>query len=350
MWAELKKPFIIPIFIPHAACPHRCVFCSQSQITGFSGPVPPREEIEKIIFSHLEHRPKNRATTQVSFFGGSFLGLLPVRIRSLIDIVQPFIVSGQIDAIRCSTRPDTITGEILDLIAQCPVSTIELGVQSMDDEVLKLSNRGHTARDTQHAVGLLKRKNYEIGIQMMVGLPGDTQDTAMSTARKIVDLTPDFVRIYPTIVLSDTLLAKWRNSGRYTPMPLDQCVSLVKKIYLLFRENNIPVIRMGLQPTPELQKQGVILDGPYHPSFGHLVYSEIFLDHMESVIAQKKIKTGDLVVHVHPKGESMLRGINNVNIRMLSQRHGFKRIDIVVDNRLARDTITINGDSRRIFF
>jgi histone acetyltransferase (RNA polymerase elongator complex component) len=350
MQAELKKPFIIPIFIPHAGCPHHCVFCSQSQITGFTRVIPTKEEIETTITAHLKHVPKNRSKTQVSFFGGNFLGLLPSHICSLIDLVNPYILSGQIEGIRCSTRPDTITREILDVLAQYPVSTIELGAQSMDDAVLELSHRGHAADDTQNAVCLLKEKKYEIGIQMMVGLPGDTEHVAMRTTQKIIELAPDFVRIYPTIVLSGSLLAKWRNSGRYTPMPLDQCVSLVKRIYLLFRKSNIPVIRMGLQSTAELQSPGVVLDGPYHPSFGHLVYSEIFLDRIVSVMVEKQINAENLAVRVHPKNVSTLRGIKNQNISLLAKRHDIKTVDIVSDNSLKPDMIIVNGHKIRIFY
>jgi histone acetyltransferase (RNA polymerase elongator complex component) len=165
----------------------------------------------------------------------------------------------------------------------------------------------------------------------------------MLTAQKIIDLAPDFVRIYPTIVLSGSVLETWLSMGRYTPMPLDQCVSLVKEIYLLFRKNNIPVIRMGLQPTEALQAKGEILQGPYHPSFGHLVYSEIFLDRIVSLIMADKINPRTMVIRIHPRDISTLQGIKKRNLHLLATRYGAKTIDIIGDSSLEPNMIMVNG-------
>jgi histone acetyltransferase (RNA polymerase elongator complex component) len=349
MQSELKKPYIIPIFIPHAACPHRCVFCSQVQITGSTEGIPTADAMQNIILSHLNHQPESRSETQVSFYGGNFLGLSGDRIKRLLGVVRPFIDSGRVDAVRCSTRPDTVVSEVLELIRPFPVSTIELGAQSMDDGVLSLSNRGHTAHDTKNAVQVLKQNGYHIGIQMMVGLPGETEGSAVETARKIIDLAPDFVRIYPTIVLSGSILSVWHEQGKYVPMTLNRCVSLVKKIFLEFRTNQIPVIRMGLQPTPELQKEGVVRGGPFHPAFGHLVHSRIYLDRVLETISWGKPMGGDLTLHVHPKDESILRGIGNHNLRLLSGQQATNRLAVVSDSTLDRETIRVNGRLVHIF-
>ncbi len=145
-----------------------------------------------------------------------------------------FVESGKVGSIRFSTRPDTITNERLDILKEYPVSTIELGVQSMDDRVLTMAKRGHTSSDTVKAVAVLKERGYEIGLQMMVGLPGDDEATSLATGRRIADLAPDFVRIYPAVVLKNSLLAKWYKEGKYTPLSLEPCVTLVKKLHLLF--------------------------------------------------------------------------------------------------------------------
>ena len=184
---------------------------------------------------------------QIAFYGGNFLGLSDSEVRALLEMAQQFVHKGLVNDIRFSTRPDTIDDHRLQRIAGFSVRAIELGVQSLSDEVLSMTRRGHTSSDTIIAVHNLKKKGYKIGLQMMVGLPGDTIRRAWDTARKIVDLAPDYVRIYPTVVLENSLLAKWYRRGEFSPWSLSTCVSLVKELYLLFAQNNIHVIRMGLQ-------------------------------------------------------------------------------------------------------
>jgi len=247
--ASRNKPFIIPIFIPHAGCPHQCAFCNQSAITSIERKIPSPEKLHKIVNDFLKYKGKDRNLVQIAFFGGNFLGLRAADIESLLHEAGKFVTAGSVNSLRFSTRPDTINNETLDILNPFPVSTIELGVQSMDDHVLAMSKRGHTSADTKKAVRLLKERNYEIGLQMMVGLPGDDETKAQLTGRQLADMSPDFVRIYPTVVLAGSLLAKWYQNGEYTPIPLEQCIILVKNLYLLFRENNIKVIRMGLQAS-----------------------------------------------------------------------------------------------------
>lgn len=337
----MKKPFIIPIFIPQAGCPHQCVFCNQHHITGFGRTIPTKEEICQTINMHLIHKPKNRGKTQIAFFGGNFLGLPDNMIRFLLETVLPFTLSGDIDGIRCSTRPDTIDKDRLALIRTYPFSTIEIGAQSLNDEVLRISNRKHTASDTITAACLLKKYGYQVGIQMMVGLPGDDENTLQDSVKTIIDISPDFVRIYPTLVFSNSLLAQWYKSGRYKPLLLKKCVSLVKKIYLSFKENNIPVIRMGLQPTPETEKQGTLLAGPYHPSFGHMVYSEVVLDGIAAVLADDTVGT-DLIIRSNPKNISIARGLKNQNIQTLIRQYGVTSVQVIPDNTLDKNTLLVN--------
>ena len=273
-----ERPFIIPVFLPNSGCLHRCAFCNQTSITGVKQDTILPEKLRSVINEFLQWKGKFRNNVQISFYGGNFLGLKEKYLKTLLNESAKFVESGKVGSIRFSTRPDTITNERLDILKEYPVSTIELGVQSMDDRVLTMAKRGHTSSDTVKAVAVLKERGYEIGLQMMVGLPGDDEATSLATGRRIADLAPDFVRIYPAVVLKNSLLAKWYKEGKYTPLSLEPCVTLVKKLHLLFDEKKIPVIRMGLQASADLENGTTILAGPYHPAFGHLVYSEIFLD------------------------------------------------------------------------
>jgi histone acetyltransferase (RNA polymerase elongator complex component) len=211
----------------------------------------------------------------------------------------------------------------------------------MDDQVLSMSQRGHTSLDTEKAVNLLKKEKYEIGLQMMVGLPGDDESKSLASGRKIADLSPDFVRIYPTVVLGNSLLAKWYKSGNYTPLTLDACISLVKKLYLLFKKRNIQVVRMGLQISKDLEKDATIIAGPYHPAFGHLVYSEIFFDMAVAIIKSEKALPEILFVKVNPKSISKMRGLKNKNIITLKKDFNIKSLKIISDPSLAEDSLTI---------
>jgi histone acetyltransferase (RNA polymerase elongator complex component) len=338
---ELQKPLIIPIFIPQAGCFHQCIYCNQSVITGERRFIPSEGEIRSRIRKYLAFGSQKRGIAQIAFFGGNFLGLPEKQVRFLLEIAESFVMSGDIESIRCSTRPDTVNRDTLDWVSPFPVSTIEIGVQSMDDGILDLSQRGHRADDTVNAMKLLKQRNYKTGVQMMVGLPGDTEKTALRSAEKIIALKPDFIRIYPTLVLAGSLLAAEYQKGTYTPMTLSEAVSQVKNIFLRFMAHGTPVIRMGLQPTKEFETGNAVLAGPYHPSFGHLVYSEIFLDSIVPLLQSRK--GSSLSIRVHPKRISTARGIRNRNIEILTEIYGLASVTVKADERLGLEELMV-GD------
>ncbi|MDM8526492.1 radical SAM protein [Desulfococcaceae bacterium HSG8] len=337
------KPFIIPIFIPHAGCPHQCIFCNQHAITGAKGKIISPENLRLVVSGFLNYKGEQRKTVQIAFYGGTFLNLPENETVPLLREAARFVEAGDADSIRFSTRPDSIREDRLDMIKDFPVSTIEIGVQSMDDRVLSMSRRGHTASDTEEAVHLLKARNYEAGLQMMVGLPGDSHEKSLDTARKLSELSPDFVRIYPTMVLADSPLAKLHEYGKYVPMPLDECVTLVKTIYLLFREKGIPVIRMGLQLSEDFEKGTVILAGPYHPAFGHLVHSEIFLDKASAAISSANFSRDKLTIKVHPRSHSKMQGIKNKNIEILKDKFDISEIEIISDLSVEQGELEIHA-------
>ncbi len=341
-----NKPFIIPVFLPNIGCPHQCVFCNQSAITSMKQKIPSSEKLHKIVNNYLKYKGKDRKLVQIAFFGGNFLGLKAAHIKSLLHEAGKFVNDGSVDSLRFSTRPDTINHETLEMLNPFAVSTIELGVQSMDDHVLAMSKRGHTSTDTKEAVRLLKKRNYEIGLQMMVGLPGDDEAKAQMTGRKIADMSPGFVRIYPTVVLADSLLAKWYQNGKYTPMPLEECITLVKNLYLLFRKNDIRVIRMGLQASENFENDAQILAGPYHPAFGHLVISQIFLDMATSILNSRKYTQDEIIIKVHPRSISKMKGLKNRNIETLKRKYNIQSIKIIPDISLTEDSLIINNCPR----
>jgi len=331
----MRKPFVIPIFIPHSGCPHRCVFCNQTAITGVQDSLPTSEDIRSTIRRFLDYKKKNRTHTEVSFFGGNFLGLPPAMIKQFLEETAKFVDLGKIDGIRFSTRPDTIDKDRLDLISHYPVTTIEIGVQSMDDRVLTRARRGHTSADTIHAVTLLNQKKYNIGLQMMTGLPQDSISGSLHTAREIARLAPDFVRIYPTLVIAGSALAGLYKKGEYTPMTLYDCVTQLKQLYLLFYKNNIKVIRMGLQASEELDDTSTVLAGPYHPALGHMVYSEIMLDQAKKKLNELPENVDRVMITVHPKNFSRMQGLNKQNIDVIKQNYDICDLNVKTDSNLS---------------
>ncbi len=261
-----KKQLIIPVFIPFGGCPNRCVFCDQASITGEER-LPETYEVAATIESYLATW-KNCGKKEVAFYGGSFTGLpLDVQTRYL-EIAHRHLEAGMIDGIRISTRPDYVHDGTADHLKRYGVDTVEIGVQSMDDNVLRLSGRGHDSLCTEAAVKML-RGFAGIGLQFMPGLPGDTVETVLETTRRIIALSPDFVRVYPTLVLKNTALHEMYLGGRYVPWTLENMVTVCREISGLLKEARIPVIKMGLHPSKDLIEN--IVCGPFHPSFRQLV-------------------------------------------------------------------------------
>jgi histone acetyltransferase (RNA polymerase elongator complex component) len=343
-----QKPFVVPIFIPHAGCPHRCVFCDQTRTTGRTERLPGAEELDDAIGRFLGYRKDPRRYTEISFYGGNFLGLPEDKILFLMEHAARYVAMGQADGIRFSTRPDTIDRRRLGLLERFPVTTIELGVQSMNDQVLAASRRGHTARDAGKAVALLKETTYRLGLQMMVGLPGDTFSSAMATGEAVCALEPDFVRIYPTLVLKGSALARWYRQKKYRPMALDDAVEQVKALWILFACGAIPVIRMGLQATDGLDTGADVAAGPYHPAFGELVHAALWREALDRCIKTLGLKARPLEVRLHPRLVSRVRGQHNENVDRLTRAFALSAIRFTPDERLPLDRILVNGTTCRL--
>jgi len=324
------KRYIIPIFIPHYGCPQNCVFCDQKTITGNERPVD-ETEVKAIIQSHLTRLTQPRQV-EIAFYGGSFTALPPsVQIR-LLSPAKEALDRREVQAIRVSTRPDAVDSDTAIRLIDYGVSTVELGVQSLDDRVLAAANRGHFAAAVPAAVAVLKKFNLTCGLQLMPGLPGEDWLSLIRTATLASQLEPDFVRIYPTVVLAGTALADLYSSGRYQPLSLSAAVSRTAYLKLLFDRQAIPVIRYGLQATVELSREGTVVAGPYHPAFGEMVASYIF-HLMVSRFLENKIThhSEELLIHHHPLDHSRLRGQCSSNLQRWKNEYPLIKFQLVAD-------------------
>ena len=270
----MKKHSNIPIFIPELACPHQCVFCDQEKISGTHS-IPQPKDVKDIVERYLATMPENR-TINIAFFGGSFTGLAIDLQEEYLKEAFGFVKNGKISGIRLSTRPDYINEEVLELLKNYGVTTIELGAQSTNREVLNESGRGHTFEDIRNASNLICNYGFELGLQMMIGLPGDNYDRSIQTANDIVSLGAGNTRIYPAIIVKGTALEKLYRKGEYIPLTLEQAVEWTKDIVHIFEENNVSIIRMGLHPSDELVIGKSLIDGPFHASFKEIVMTHIW--------------------------------------------------------------------------
>jgi histone acetyltransferase (RNA polymerase elongator complex component) len=339
------KRFIIPIFISHFGCPHRCIFCDQSQIAHPASTLPTSEEITEEIERDLSFGARKRTqhrTVQVAFYGGSFTTLpLPIQ-RELLTSVTPFLEEERIHSLRLSTRPDSISPECLEILTAHRVATVELGVQSMDDEVLRISQRGYGQQEVIKAVGDLLQKNFEVGVQVMVGLPGDSAQKFAATIEAVIELRPHFVRLYPTLVIKGTVLEWWFRQGRYYPLSLEEAIARTKGALKRFRQARIPVIRVGLQPTPSLETPGTIVAGPYHPAFRQLVESSIFYEQAASLLACSGIGGGKSPTFlVSPHDISTFYGQGKHNMKKLRETFSLQKITVKPHPQQARGTIAL---------
>ena len=266
------KTVIVPFFMPHRGCPHACVFCNQQAFTGQEEGVPGPELIRETIAAY--HRSASVAQVEVAFYGGTFTAIPPEEQRQVLMPLQPFLKSGQVSSIRVSTRPDALTPAAVALLTELRVSIVELGAQSMEDRVLQLAGRGHTAADTVHATALLQEAGMQVGVQLMPGLPGGTPEEAVDSLERALALGPAFLRIYPTVVVAGTRLAELYAAGAYRPWDLDTAVTCSARMLQRAARAGVPVIRVGVQPTDDLADSGAVLAGPFHPALRQLAESE----------------------------------------------------------------------------
>ncbi|HQI17239.1 MAG TPA: radical SAM protein [Bacillota bacterium] len=341
-----KKHYIIPIFVPHKGCPHDCIFCNQKKITGQIEEVTAKD-VKAKIEDYLDTIHEGGSQIEVAFYGGSFTAIPLEYQEQLLDAAFMYVKAGRIAGIRVSTRPDCIDERISENLRKYGVRTVELGVQSMDEEVLKLCNRGHSPEDVINSVGILKEFGFSVGVQMMIGLPGDTEEKAVKTAEALIALRPDIARIYPALTIKSTYMEEMFLKGEYQPLTLDEAVELSKKLLILFESNGINVIRIGLQPTENINSGKDIVAGPFHPSMRHLVESLIYRD-MLVYLLEKEGEKKEITLVINPKNVSELVGLKKSNIDYIKSKFFIDKIRISQDKSVEAGTLMLNIGEKSI--
>lgn len=334
---------IIPIFISHGGCPNRCVFCNQNKTAGIQPDRITETFFEQTVLAHLSTMEQNGNRRQIAFYGGNFTGMDETYQIELMETANTFIRKNLIHSVRISTRPDYIDAARIDFLKSFNVASVEIGAQSLDDEVLLLASRGHSFDDVTNAIKQLHANSMETALHLMIGLPGDNPQRFSSTIEKTIELRPDTVRIHPTIVLQDTALAQAYFRGAYKPLSLPDAIDYCKYAVVKFEKAKIPVIRLGLQTTPEMEKPGTILAGPYHPSFGALVQEAIFGDMALKLLASAQFGK-EIAFHVSIKDESNLRGHGNTNIKKLKDTFDLGKIAIYNNRDQERGSLILTAD------
>jgi len=322
--------FIVPIFIPNKGCHHRCIFCDQRRIAGEYK--IGAKDIKKIIETAMDSkRFKKEDGMEVAFYGGTFTNLPVPYMKELLSVLQEYICKGIIKKIRVSTRPDSVDKDVLEMMKKHGVETVELGAQSLDDNVLKLSERGHSMEDIIKAFFLIKKMGLKAGIQLMPGLPGDSKEVFKNTIKKVLCLRPDMVRLYPTIVIKGTRLEELYRKGEYKPLSLDEAIDICTDAVIMLEKDGIPVIRIGLMSSESLLKN--IVAGPWHPSFGFLVRSKVFIKKHVMPLLKHTMKK-NINIFTFPNNIPLVRGYKNTGIKMIESETGIKISNVFPDQSL----------------
>ena len=335
--------YIIPIFVPHEGCPHDCVFCNQNSITGTKAKVD-AAYVEQTVNEYLQTINNDDAIIEISFFGGTFTAIKMEKQVELLTVAQKFKDNNKIKFIRLSTRPDYIDDDVLSNLKKHSVDIIELGVQSLDEEVLLKSGRGHTASDVVYASKLIKQYGFILGHQVMIGLPGDDINKDIETAKKVIALKPDICRIYPALVIKDTPMEKMYTKQTFKPYSLSEAVNISKIIYIMMVANKINVIRIGLQPTEEISEGNDLVAGPFHPAFRELVEGSIYNDLLYDVIInnfKKATTVNKVLVKINPKDISKLYANGKSFFNDIKKQINTISIEVFQDTTIKRGSIGI---------
>lgn len=306
----------ISVFIPHIGCPHRCSFCDQRSISG-AAHAPSAEEVRELLDGQSSHLAERDMQAEIAFFGGSFTAVPRDYMISLLECAAdavrryPEVYCG----IRCSTRPDCIDEEIIAILKCYGMTAVELGAQSMSDEVLQANERGHSAEDVRRASRLIRESGISLGLQMMTGLYMDSEETVRLTCREFIALKPDTVRVYPTVILKHTRLGRLFESGEYRSFGFEQTVDLCAELLREFEAAGIRVIRMGLHASEEVESE--MLGGVYHPAFREIVESRLFLNDMKRELLTRE--KGNYMIYTDSRNISRAVGQKRGNIAALRE-------------------------------
>ena len=344
-----SNPLIIPIFIMNSGCPHRCIFCNQNITAGNFPPKITKEFFNSEVESYLAWNKDKSRKVEIAFYGGSFTGVSPAYQEELLFWAYSFIQDGLVNSIRISTRPDYISENNLPLLKKYGVTTVEIGAQSFIDEVLQFAQRGHDSAAIIKAMKFLKDHGFRTGLHLMAGLPKDTRESFIYSVDKTIELQPDTVRIHPVIVFNGTTLAEEFRQRKYNPLELSEAVELCRIAWGKLSAAGIRIIRIGIQLTKEMEKEGAVLAGPIHPALGSLVLSSIFYDHTIKLLDKVSLDTKELRFGLSERDMSNFRGLNNVNITAIKKL--YPRTNLIVESNVSqrRGAISVATDSGKSF-
>ena len=333
----------IPIFIPHLGCPNACVFCNQKKISGVN--TFSIDTVRKNIEQALSTVCKDDEV-EIAFFGGSFTAIDRNLMVELLKIGKRYMDEGLVSALRCSTRPDAIDCDVLTLLRDYGMKTIELGMQSASENVLMLSERGHTFSQTVYAAELIKSYGFDLVLQMMLGLPGASHEDELYTAEQIVALGADAVRIYPTVVFYETKLCQMAKTGEYTPLSVQDAVKRASGVLRILNRNHIPVIRMGLCASDTLSSTDEVYAGVNHPAFGELVYSELYFEELVELLKERTEVDDEVTVYVNFSELSRAIGHKKKNKLRLMEMFCLKDLRFVERKLRHRQIVSlVDGDT-----
>jgi len=344
-----SQRLIIPFFITNRGCPHRCTFCRGITAENCDPETMTDSVMKDIVSCYLStSKPDKKAYTQIAFYGGNFTGLDPHEQDKLLTLAGAFIKTGDVRSLRISTRPDFLGhDQIIERLKRAQVKTVEIGAQSMVDEVLDLSCRGHSSEDVRKAVSTLTENGFETGVHLMAGLPGDNRDRFLYSVDEVIRLRPDMVRIHPTLVFTGTALADSYERGGYHPLSMDEAVDLCGHALSRFERAGIPVIRIGLQPEGDMERPGTILGGPYHPAFRSLVEGKLFFEMASRLLASMPKNLRQANFYVSPKDISFFRGLNNSNMERINALTHPVGLTVTADPGQMRGTLRLVAEDHR---
>ncbi len=291
------------------------------------------------ISSHLDTMPHENRRVEIAFFGGSFTGLSLEQQNYYLNLIKPFVEKEVVQGIRISTRPDYIDKKTMENLKKHRVKSVELGAQSLDDEVLRKSGRGHTAQQVLDAAKMLKEEGFETGLQMMTGLPGDSEEKTIETANKICAAGAHTTRIYPTLVIRDTPLEFLYQQGNYIPQTLEKATDLCARLHQIFQSSGVKILKTGLHPTESFLKGNKLVAGPFHNAFGEMVKSRVWFNRVsESIKNAEGTATKNIVLHVHPGSLNSAIGHRSVNKLWLMKK--FRNVKFISDTNLKKEQYT----------
>lgn len=323
----MSKINIVPVFVPHYGCPNDCIFCNQLKITN-KNYIEDLTKTKLDIEEYLTFFSDKNNETQIAFYGGSFTGLEKNLMIEYLKIANEFIENKQVDSIRLSTRPDYIDDEILEILKKYNVKTIELGVQSLNDEVLTVNNRGHGSLIVYEASKKIKKWGFELGLQQMVGLYKDSFNRSLNTTMEFIKINPDFVRIYPTLIIKDTELERLYLEGEFKPLTLEEAIEYIKPMYMLYYINDIQIIRIGLQPTENINLGNDVVAGPFHAAFKQVLLQDLYGEMVSAKISSLREKEY-ITIYCNNKDLSYIVGNSGVNKKSYIEDYNIKKINFV---------------------